>query len=190
MKCFNNMNNISWGTWLLRKPGGIMSGQCSVKNCYINTYTVHQIDILTSSMTGSIESPSYRPCGRLCRAGLLEGHVECVGPSVVCVGGDGRWGREGVKGGAGLGVGWRGGHVVLCVVIVVGTGGGGATILDVLVHAVQEPQVCILWLERKWKGWGRGKGDRRQGGGVSTKECLYALQENVTVLQSNGEDPI
>lgn len=65
-------------------------------------------------------------------------------PGVVRVGRDGgRW-RQGVEGGAGLGVGRRRRHVVLRVVVVVRAGGGGASVLDVLIHAVQQPQVCVL----------------------------------------------
>lgn len=48
------------------------------------------------------------------------------------------------------------------MVVVVGAGGGGATILNVLVHAVQEPQVCILRLETKWRG------ERREDRGKSS----------------------
>lgn len=87
---------------------------------------------------------SYRPGGRLGRAGLLEGDVEGVRPGVVRVGGDGGRGRQGVEGGAGLGVGRRRRHAVLRVVVVVRAGGGGAAVLDVLIHAVQQPQVCVL----------------------------------------------
>jgi len=32
------------------------------------------------------------------------------------------------------------------MIVVVGAGGGGATIL---IHAVEKPQTCILWLEGK-----------------------------------------
>lgn len=92
---------------------------------------------------------SYRPGGGLGRAGLLEGHVKGVGTRVVCVGRDGRRGGQGVEGGAGLGVRRRGRHVVLHVVVVVGAGGRGAAVLDVLIHAVQEPQVGVLRLEGK-----------------------------------------
>ena len=90
---------------------------------------------------------AYRPGGRLGGAGLLEGHVEGVGAGVVGVGGDGGRGGEGVEGGAGLGVGGGGRGVVLSVLIAVGARRGGATILDLLVHTVQEPQVCVLWLK-------------------------------------------
>lgn len=117
---------------------------------------------------------SYRPGGWLGCARLLEGHVKGVGPGVVCVGWDCRWWREGIKGGAGLGVGWWGCHVVLCVVIVVGAGRGGTSILDILFHAVQEPQVCVLWLQTKW----RKKGVK----GATTKECLNSLHGNVMRL--------
>lgn len=89
---------------------------------------------------------SYRPGGRLGSAGLLEGHIEAVRTWVVGVGGDGRWWREGIKGGAGLRVGRGRCDAVLRVVCVVGAGGWGA-ILNLLVHAVQEPQVCVLWLQ-------------------------------------------
>lgn len=41
------------------------------------------------------------------------------------------------------------------MVVVVGAGGGRAAVLDVLIHAVQEPQVCILRLQTKWRGRGR-----------------------------------
>lgn len=89
-------------------------------------------------------SRSYRPGGGFRSAGLLEGHVEGVCPGVVRVGRDGGRRRHGVEGRAGLGVGrWRR-HVVLCVVVVVGAGGGGAAVLDVLIHAVQQPQVGVL----------------------------------------------
>lgn len=89
---------------------------------------------------------SYRPGGRLGGAGLLEGHVEAVRARVVGVGGDGGGRREGVEGGAGLRVGRRGRDAVLRVVCVVGAGGRGA-VLNLLVHAVQEPQVRVLWLQ-------------------------------------------
>lgn len=89
---------------------------------------------------------SYRPGGWLGGAGLLEGHVEAVRSRVVSVGGDGRWWREGVKGGAGLRVGRGCRDTILRVVCVVGAGGWGA-VLNLLVHAVQEPQVRVLWLE-------------------------------------------
>lgn len=65
---------------------------------------------------------------------------------VVCVGRDGWGGREGVKSRAGLGVGRGGRDAVLRVLRVVRAGGGRA-ILDLLVHAVQEPQVRVLWLQ-------------------------------------------
>lgn len=94
---------------------------------------------------------SYRPGGRLCCAGLLEGHVEGVGAGVICVGRDGRRGREGVKGGAGLSVRRRGRDVVLRVVVVVRAGGRRASVLNVLIHAVQEPQVCVLRLQENGK---------------------------------------
>lgn len=67
---------------------------------------------------------------------------------VVCVGRDGWGGREGVKSGAGLGVGRGGRDAVLRVLRVVRAGGGRA-ILDLLVHAVQEPQVRVLRLQAK-----------------------------------------
>lgn len=67
---------------------------------------------------------------------------------VVCVGRDGWGGREGVKSRAGLGIRRGGCDAVLRVLRVVGTGGGRA-ILDLLVHAVQEPQVRVLRLEAK-----------------------------------------
>lgn len=67
---------------------------------------------------------------------------------VVCVGRDGWGGREGVKSRAGLGVRRGGCDAVLRVLRVVGTGGGRA-ILDLLVHAVQEPQVRVLRLQAK-----------------------------------------
>lgn len=89
---------------------------------------------------------SYRPGGRLGGAGLLEGHVEAVRARVVGVGGDCGGRREGVEGGAGLRVGRRGRDAVLRVVCVVGAGGRGA-VLNLLVHAVQEPQVRVLWLQ-------------------------------------------
>ena len=67
---------------------------------------------------------------------------------VVCVRRDGWGGREGIKSRAGLGVRRGGRDAVLRVLRVVGAGGGRA-ILDLLVHAVQEPQVRVLWLEAK-----------------------------------------
>lgn len=67
---------------------------------------------------------------------------------VVCVGRDGWGGREGIKSRAGLRVRRGGCDTVLRVLRVVGAG-GGRTILDLLVHAVQEPQVRVLWLEAK-----------------------------------------
>lgn len=94
---------------------------------------------------------SYRPGGRLCCARLLEGHVEGVGAGVICVGRDGRRGREGVEGGAGLSVRRRGRDVVLRVVVVVRAGGRRASVLNVLIHAVQEPQVCVLRLQKNGK---------------------------------------
>lgn len=87
---------------------------------------------------------SYRPGGGLGCAGLLEGHVKGVGTRVVCVGWDGWRGRKGIEGGAGLSVGRRGRDVVLRVVVVVRTGGRRAAVLNVLIHAVQQPQVCVL----------------------------------------------
>lgn len=68
-------------------------------------------------------------------------------PGVVRVGRDGGRRRQGVEGGAGLGVGRRRRHVVLRVVRVVRAGGGGAAVLNVLIHAVQQPQVGVLRLE-------------------------------------------
>lgn len=88
----------------------------------------------------------YRPGGRLGGAGLLEGHVEAVRARIVSVGGDSGRRRQGVEGGAGLRIGRGRSDAVLCVVSVVGAGGRGA-VLDLLVHAVQEPQVCVLWLK-------------------------------------------
>lgn len=88
---------------------------------------------------------SYRPGGGLGGAGLLERHVKAVWARVVGVGGDGGRRREGVEGGAGLCVGRGRRDAILGVVCVVGTGGRGA-VLDLLVHAVQEPQVRVLWL--------------------------------------------
>lgn len=67
---------------------------------------------------------------------------------VVCVGRDSWGGREGIKSGAGLGVRRGGRDAVLRVLRVVGAGGGRA-ILNLLVHAVQEPQVRVLRLEAK-----------------------------------------
>lgn len=67
---------------------------------------------------------------------------------VVCVGRDGWGGREGIKSGAGLGVGRGGRDAVLRVLRVVRAGGGRA-ILDLLVHAVQEPQVRVLRLQAR-----------------------------------------
>lgn len=107
----------------------------------------------------SDEWVSYRPGGRLCCTRLLEGHIKGVRPRIICVGRDGRRGRKGIKGGAGLGVGWRGRHVVLCVVVVVGAGRGGAAVLNVLIHAVQQPQVCVLRLRQNG---GDGRKDRRK----------------------------
>lgn len=89
---------------------------------------------------------SYRPGGRLGGAGLLEGHVEAVRTRVVRVGGDGRRRRQGVEGGAGLRVGRGRRDAVLRMVCVVGAGGRGA-VLNLLVHAVQEPQVRVLRLQ-------------------------------------------
>lgn len=65
-------------------------------------------------------------------------------PGVVRVGRNGGRRRQGVEGGAGLGVGRRRCHIVLCMVVVVWTGGGGAAVLYVLIHAVQQPQVGVL----------------------------------------------
>lgn len=89
---------------------------------------------------------SYRPCRRLGGAWLLEGHIEAVWARVVGVGGDGGWRWEGVEGGAGLCVRRGRRDAVLRVVCVVGASGRGA-VLDLLVHAVQEPQVRVLWLQ-------------------------------------------
>lgn len=89
---------------------------------------------------------SYRPCCRLGGAWLLEGHIEAVWAWVVGVGGDGGWRWEGVEGGAGLCVRRGRRDAVLRVVCVVGASGRGA-VLDLLVHAVQEPQVRVLWLQ-------------------------------------------
>lgn len=89
---------------------------------------------------------SYRPGGRLGSTGLLEGHVEAVRTRVVSVGGDGGRRREGIEGGAGLCIGRGRRDAVLRVVCVVGAGGRGA-VLNLLVHAVQEPQVRVLWLQ-------------------------------------------
>lgn len=55
---------------------------------------------------------------------------------VVGVGRNGGRGRQGVKGGAGLGVGRRRRDAVLGVLRVVRAGGRGASVLDVLLHAV------------------------------------------------------
>lgn len=65
---------------------------------------------------------------------------------VVCVGRNGWGGREGIKSRAGLGIRRGCRDAVLRVLRVVGAGGGGA-ILNLLVHAVQEPQVRVLRLE-------------------------------------------
>lgn len=65
---------------------------------------------------------------------------------VVGVGRDGRRRREGVESGAGLRIGRGCRDTVLRVVCVVGAGGRGA-VLNLLVHAVQEPQVRVLWLQ-------------------------------------------
>lgn len=67
---------------------------------------------------------------------------------VVCVGRNGWGGREGIKSRAGLGIRRGRRDAVLRVLRVVGAGGGGA-ILNLLVHAVQEPQVRVLRLEAK-----------------------------------------
>lgn len=111
---------------------------------------------------------SYRPGGRLCCARLLEGHVEGVGAGVICVGRDGRRGREGVEGGAGLSVRRRGRDVVLRVVVVVRAGGRRASVLNVLIHAVQEPQVCVLRLQKN------GKSAQKEGfyGETTSEEIL------------------
>lgn len=116
---------------------------------------------------------SYRPGGRLCCAGLLEGHVKGVWACVICVGWDGRWGGKGIEGGAGLGVGRRGGHVVLRVVVVVGAGGGRAAVLNVLIHTIQEPQVCVLWLEMERRG--RGKSDKGVQSQMLQTKCFVQI---------------
>lgn len=86
---------------------------------------------------------SYRPCGGLGGAGLLEGDVEGVRTSVVCIGGDGGRRRQSLEGGAGLGVGRGRRHVILGVIVIVRTGGRGAA---VLIHTVKLAQVCVLRL--------------------------------------------
>lgn len=99
-------------------------------------------------------------------------------PRIICVGGDGRRRGEGVEGGTGLGVGGRGRDAVLGVLRVVWTCGRRA-VLDLLVHAVQKPQVGVLRLEGEEER--REKGYRVEHGCESlSRTWIFCLSQGTT----------